>query len=41
MVFGDGIGDVFQQDRFTRFGLRYNHSTLAFPNGGEQIQNAG
>ena len=35
MIFRNGIGNVFQQHRLTRFGLRHDHSALAFTNGRE------
>ena len=41
MVFRDGIGDLFQQNRLTCFRLGHNHTTLSFANRCEEVKDAG
>ena len=40
IVGGNGVGNLFHQDRLTRFGLRHDECALTFTDGGEQIDDA-
>ena len=41
MIFGDGVGNVLEQDGLTGFGGRHNQGALSLADGGEHIYHAG
>ena len=37
VIGGDGVGDILQQHRLTRLGLRYDEAALSLTDGGEEV----